>query len=240
MMLRRLTGILALLLVGVQAFAQYSDEQLFDAYLRGDMNVWKTFIDQSGWEQLQDTERARVLNYEYGYCGALMNLDRDNAMPYIQQYGRHLDAMEGKLPVALWHVYKSAFSTYVLAVTMRSIMSYKQEIFHHAAEAIASDSSMPLSWGIQANVHFYTPRLLGGNKKLAQIEYERSDSIFTAHAAEHRHNWAYAAQAYALAQCYAYNDQHDKAIRQTKIMLKRWPTFKRAKDLLKKLQEENK
>lgn len=237
-MLRRLSGIVLLLLVEVQVFARYSDQQLFDAYLRSDMGVWKTFIDQSGWDTLDVNERARVLNYEYGYCGALMNLDKEHAMPYVQQFGRHIAAMEGKLPKALWHVYKSAFSTYELALTMRQIKSHKQEIFHHAAQAVATDSSMPLSWGIQANVHFYAPFLLGGDKQQAQIEYERADSLFTAHAEQHQTNWAYAAQAFALAQCYAHNGKKDKAIRQAKIMLKRWPTFKRAKDLLDKLQEK--
>ena len=237
MMLCRLTGILALLLVGVQSFAQYSDEQLFDAYLRGEMDVWRAYIDLSAWDKLDDNERARVLNYEYGYCGALMTIGREYAMPYVQQFGRHIDAMENELPISLWHVYKSAHSTYELSLTKRQVVKHKQEIFHHAEQAIVADSRQPLSWGIRAHVHFYAPRFLGGNKRMAQTEYEHADSIFTANAAEHMYNWAYAAQAYALAQCYEYNNQHDKAVKQAKILLKRWPAFQRAKDLLKKLQE---
>ncbi len=235
----RLIGLLALLLVGVQAFAQYSDEQLFDAYLRADMNVWKAFIDQTDWSALNDAERERVLNYEYGYCGVLMTIGKDYALPYVQQFGRHIDALENQLPKAIWHVYKSAHSTYLLALTKRQVISHKQAIFHHAEQAIVADSTQPLSWGIQGNVHFYAPRLLGGNKQMAQAEYERADSIFAANAEQNKYNWAYASQAYALAQCYEYNNQHDKAIRQAKILLKRWPAFKHAEDLLKKLQSKN-
>ena len=237
MMLRRLRGIVLLLLVGVQAFAQYSDEQLFDAYLRADMSVWQSFIDQTDWDALTDAERARVLNYEYGYCGVLMTIGKEYAMPYVEQFGRHIDAMENQLPKALWHVYKSAYHTYMLALTKRQVFRHKQAIFDHAENAVVADSTLPLAWGIQGNVHFYAPRFLGGNKRMAQVEYEHADSIFAANEQEHMHNWVYAAQAYALAQCYTYNDRNDLAITLTKKMLKRWPNFVHAKQLLKRLQE---
>lgn len=238
MMPRRLFGILALMLVGVQAFALYSDEQLFDAYLHGDMDVWRSYIDQSDWEMIDDNERTRVLYYEYGYCGALMTIGKDYAMPYVQQFGEHIAAMQYKLPEAMWHVYKSAHSTYMMALTMRHIRGHLQDIFYHSAQALAVDSTLPLSWGIRANVHFYAPRLVGGNKRMAETEYEHADSIFTAQAEQHACNWAYAAQAYALAQCYVYNNKRDKAVAYTRTILKRWPAFTKAQELLGRLQEK--
>ena len=57
----------ALLLCPVFLRAQYSDKDLYNAYLRRDMDHWKQYLDANAWQDLSLNEKKRYLNYEYGY-----------------------------------------------------------------------------------------------------------------------------------------------------------------------------
>ncbi len=229
--------------IGVQAQphqdAPYSDEQLYAAYQAGDMGLWKEYIDHACFDSLTPQEQTRRLYYEYGYAAALLDIDKRAARPYIRQFGEHIEALKNNLPQVLVHVYMVAFHTYDLAVYARHVISHSDQIFSHAEQAIEADSTHPLAWGIQANVHFYAPRLMGGNKQQAMQEYERADSLFAARAAEHERDWTYMAQTVSLVQCYDKLGLTDKAIAKAREATARWPKFYYMKQYLQKLEKKN-
>lgn len=248
MLLRRLV-ILLLLLVGVRAAAQqgpqragsngetqYSDEQLFRAYLASDMQTWKEYIDHACFDSLTTEEQQRLVYYEYGYAAALLDVSKKAAKPYIRQFGEHLQAMAGVLPEVLEHVYTAAWHTYELAVTSRKIVMHGRQIFEHAEQAVATDSDYPLAWSLLANVHFYAPRAMGGSKRLAMREYERADSLYAVDSTAHEQDWTWVAQMVNLAQCYDKLGMKDNALRQAEAIPQRWPDFEYIKQYIEKLK----
>ena len=110
----------------------------------------------------------------------------------------------------------------------------------HAEQAVQADSTHPLAWGIRANVHFYAPRLMGGNKQLAMREYERADSLFELHAHDHEFDWTYMAQTVSLVQCYDKLGLKDKALAKARQAAARWQRFDYMKQYLQKLEKKNK
>lgn len=174
--MRSLLLALMLLLLAAPLMAQPSEKQLLDAYHAQDMTVWKAYIDASEWQQLNQTEQLRLLRYEYGYAAAALEIDKSNAKAYVQQFGEHTELARPILSEALYNVYMSAFHTYNLALTS-NVFAHGKAIFDHAKAALKADSTEPMSWVMQANIHFFAPRMMGGDKRKALQEYERADSL---------------------------------------------------------------
>lgn len=240
-----LVSVLSVMLpVGVQAqpasVAPYSDEQLYAAYQAGDMGLWKEYIDHACFDSLPTQEQTRRLYYEYGYAAALLDIDKRAARPYIRQFGEHIEVLKNALPPVLVHVYTVAFHTYDLAVYARQIKTHCDQILYHAELAVEADSTHPLAWGIRANVHFYAPRLMGGNKQQAMHEYERSDSLFAVQTGEHERDWTYMAQTVSLVQCYEKLGLTDKALAKARVAVARWPKFGYMQQYLQKLESRKK
>lgn len=233
-----------LLPIGVQAQSAeqsaYSDRQLFDAYMAGDMQLWKEYIDHAGFDTLPAQEQERRLYYEYGYAASLIDTDKRAAKPYIRQFGAHIEQLKDRLPAVLVHVYSAAYQTYDLAVTPLRVARHSQLIFHHAQQAVITDARHPLAWGIQANVHFYAPRMMGGNKQLAMQEYERADSLFAATAAQRALDWTYVAQTLSLVQCYDKLGKTQLALQKARQALARWPQYDYLRQYVLQLEERNK
>lgn len=228
--------------IGVQAQshkdAPYSDEQLYAAYQAGDMQTWKEYIDHACFDSLTTQEQTRRVYYEYGYAAALLDIDKRAARPYIRQFGEHIEVLKNDLPPVLLHVYTVAFHTYDMAANARHIKMHCDQILLHAEQAVQADSTHPLAWGIQANVHFYAPRLMGGNKQLAMREYERADSLFEMHAHDHELDWTYMAQTVSLVQCYDKLGLKDKALAKARQAAARWQRFDYMKQYLQELEKK--
>jgi len=241
--------ILLLLLIGVRAAAQlapwrdfpngdslYSDEQLFKAYLAGDMQLWKDYIDHACFDSLTAEEQHRLVYYEYGYAAGLLDVSKKVAKPYIRLFGEHIQALAGVLPEVLEHIYTAAWHTYELAVTSRKIVMHGRQITEHSAQAVVVDSGYPLAWSLLASVHFYAPRAMGGSKQLALREYEHADSLYAADSAAHEMDWTWLVQMVNLAQCYDKLGMHDHALRQAEAIMQRWPDYEFIKQYVEKLR----
>jgi len=169
---------LTLLMLGAApGMAQPSEQQLLEAYHNQDMSVWKAYIDASDWTGLPATEQLRLLRYEYGFAAAMLELDKAHAKAYIQQFADHIEQARPILSQALYNVYMSAYHTYSLAQTM-NLFAHGNAIFAHAQAALDADPTEPMSWVMQGNIHFFAPRLMGGDKRKALEEYSRADSLF--------------------------------------------------------------
>ena len=80
----------ALLLCPVFICAQYSDKDLYNAYLRRDMDHWKQYLDANAWQTLSLSEKKRYLNYEYGYSAPTMDTKNPWAEDYLKAFERHV------------------------------------------------------------------------------------------------------------------------------------------------------
>ena len=171
-----LLALTLLMLAAAPIAAQPSEQQLLEAYRNQDMTVWQAYIDASDWTELTEAEQLRLLRYEYGFAAAMLELDKQHAKAYTQQFGEHINQARPILTEALYNVYMSAYHTYCLALT-KNVFAHGKAIFDHAQAALDADSTEPMSWVMQANIHFFAPRLMGGDKRKALEEYDRADSL---------------------------------------------------------------
>ena len=172
-----LLALTLMLLAAAPVTAQYSEQQLLDAYQREDMSVWKAYIDARDMQQLTPDEQLRLLRYEYGFAAAMLSIDKAGAKAYIQRFGEHIELAKPILSEALYNVYMSAYHTYSMRQTM-NVFAHGKAIYKFAQAALDADPEEPMVWVAQGNIHFYAPRLMGGDKQKALDAYNRADSLF--------------------------------------------------------------
>lgn len=172
-----LLALTLMLLAAAPLMAQQSEQQLLEAYLNEDMSVWKAYIDASDMQQLPADEQLRLLRYEYGFAAAMLSTDKAGAKAYIQRFGEHIEQAKSILSEALYNVYMSAYHTYSMRLTM-NVFAHGKAIYKCADAAKEADPNEPMVWVAQGNIHFYAPRLMGGDKQKALEEYSRADSLF--------------------------------------------------------------
>jgi len=178
MQVRQLLLALTLLtLAAAPLTAQQSEQQLLDAYINQDMSVWKAYIDASDPQQLPADEQLRLLRYEYGFAAAMLSIDKSNAKAYIERLGKHIEQAKPILSEALYNVYMSAYHTFSMRLTM-NVFAHGKAIYKYAQAAMDADPNEPMAWVAQGNIHFYTPKMMGGDKQKALEEYNKADSLF--------------------------------------------------------------
>ena len=166
-----------MLLAAAPLMAQQSEQQLLEAYLNEDMSVWKAYIDASDMQQLPADEQLRLLRYEYGFAAAMLSTDKAGAKAYIQRFGEHIEQAKPILSEALYNVYMSAYHTFSMRLTM-NVFAHGKAIYKYAQAALDADPNEPMAWVAQGNIHFYTPKMMGGDKRKALDEYNKADSLF--------------------------------------------------------------
>ena len=172
--MRQLALILLLMVSGI-CFAQYSNHQLYQAYLTRDMNVWQQYIASCSWDELSEEEQKQLLNYEYGFAAYYLSIGKDDAQEVINQYEKHLHASKGKIADAEYHAYLAGLNSYKLALDKSHLLKYSSGIFDNIKRAMQLDNNNPFVLSMQGNVEFYSPF---GNKKKALDYYLKADSLY--------------------------------------------------------------
>lgn len=208
--------LLFLLLFPSLCLAQVSERQLCDAFLTNDMPVWKQYIDSLSRNPSPVTPNR--LSIEYGYCGAMMNVDKDAARPYVKQYRAHVEAAKG-LPAGHYEMYMSAVYVYELRL---------HESFHPAKslslarEAVKLAPNDPLTLTYCGTALFYAPKPFGSKSEALEL-FLKADTLFQ-DPKWHDCWWRPAALMY-IAQCYDKQGDTKEAIRRCQALLKEYPNY---------------
>ena len=171
--------------------AQVTDRELFDAYQREDMSLWKAYVDSLNTHSLN----TNSLLYEYGYCGYVLEYDKTHATPYISRFRAHVEAQRENLPPGHYEMYMSAVYVYELRA---------HESFHPAkAMSLAKQATKlapndPLVLAYYATSLFYAPKPFG-SKKEALDWFERAEQRFR--APQWKYCWVRAATLMYIDQC---------------------------------------
>ena len=142
-----------------------ADRDLFDAYQREDMTVWRSHIDT-----------VSDLLYEYGYCGYIVDANKTAAKPYVARFRSNVEAAKGKLPAGHYEMYMSAVYVYELRL---------HESFHPAkAMSLAKEATKiaptdPLVLAYYGTSLYYAPKPFG-SKKEALRYFEEAAKYFKA------------------------------------------------------------
>ena len=204
-MIRLLT--LILLMVSGMCHAQYSNHQLYQAYITRDMSVWEQYIDAAQWEDMTTEERTQLLNYEYGYSAYILGIDTEKAKQCIQHFTTHLEDMKGKLPDERYYAYLSSINSYLLGMDKSQLIRYSKGIFNNIERAMELNDNDPFVLSMQGNVEFYSPF---GSKKKALQYYQKADSLYNAKCADYE-QWNKRAVQMTVVQCLYKTGKIDEA-----------------------------
>ena len=139
-----------------------ADRDLFAAYQKEDMSVWKEQIDV----RRNDVRSTKDLLYEYGYCGYIVaeakKEGKESLMPaaksYVAQFRKHVEAAKNQLPTGHYEMYMSAVLVYELRLheSMRPIKAMSL-----AKEATKLAPNDPLVLSYYGTSLFYAPKPFG-------------------------------------------------------------------------------
>ncbi len=178
-----------------------ADRELFAAYQREDMSVWKTYIDKVQGDKVQGTKE---LTYEYGYCGYIVaeakKEGKEALLPeakrYVQQFKSHISHLKSQLPKGHYEMYLSAVYVFELRLH-ESIHPIKAMSLAKDATKLAPNDPLVLSY--YGTCLFYAPKPFG-SKKDALAWFERAEKHFR--KPEWKYCWIREATHMYVQQCH--------------------------------------
>ena len=184
-------------MVSSYCLAQYSNHQLYLAYLDQDMTTWEEYIASADWDKLNVEEKRQLLNYEYGFSAYILSKDIDKAKDFIARYEQHIEALKNNLSEARYYAYLTSLHTYKLALDKAHFMGYIKKIFASIERAMELDGKDALVLFMKGNVEFYNPM---GSKKQALEFLQKADSAYCTSAKEYE-QWNHTAVKMTIEQC---------------------------------------
>ena len=208
--------------------AQYSNHQLYQAYLVRDMRVWQEYIANAEWDSLSIEEQKQLLNYEYGFTAYMLGQDEKKAREQLALYEKHLQALKDHLPKAKYYAYLSSIDTYKLGLDKKHLMKYASGIYEKIKLAMEANKNDALACSMQGNIEFYSPF---GNKKKALEYFQKADSLYINEGKEYE-KWNRCAVRLALVQCLIKLDRKEEAKSLCETYIAEEPQFELMKQLL--------
>ncbi len=209
--------------------ASPTDRQMYEAYLHEDMQVWGDYLSNASWRDADTEERRRILLYEYGYVPYLLSVgDTAGCRAANRRYGQHIESQKDVLPQAEYWSHSSATRIYSF-VSSEGGIGDALKGRRLAGKAADADPLNPLALYMRANVYFHYPKLAGGNKKKALLNYLRAERIMERDSV-YRYHWMYPAVQLVVAQCYEKTGESEKAVAQCRKILHLHPEFKYVKE----------
>ena len=215
--------------------AQYSNCQLYEAYITRDMSVWEHYIDSADWDSLDTEQRKQLLNYEYGFSAYMLGIDVVKGKKLIQRFATHLEAIKGELQEERYCAYLASVYTYQLALNRGQLVKYAKRIFSNIERAMELNPNDPFVLSMQGNVEFYSPF---GNKKTALGYYQKADSLYGIAGADYE-RWNRRAVQLTYIQCLDKQRRSDEAIALCEKLLAEEPNNVNFQQLLEDLHATN-
>lgn len=211
--------------------AQYSDEALYAAYMKKDMSVWQAYIDQTDWSKIDTAEKLRLVNYEYGFIANCIQANNPKSEEYLSAFHTHLEELQelGQITEARYYMYLSSVYAYDLMLNRGKLLSSGVKSFKSIKKAYKLAPNDPLVLTLKANVDFYAPPAIGGDKESALKDFILAKQLLEQEG-KYQYLWNYAALRLCIAQCYEKTGEVQKAIDECYDILKVMPQFSYVKD----------
>lgn len=216
-------------------YAQYSNHQLYQAYLTRDMNVWQQYIASAEWEKMSNEEQKQLLNYEYGFAAYCVTMGGNDAKEMLERYENHLHASKGIIPDAEYHAYLSGLYSYKLSLDKTQLLKYSRGIFDNIKQAAELQPDNPFVLSMLGNVEFYSPF---GNKKKALEYYQKSNTLYH-QMPDAKELWNVRAVQMTIVQCLAKMNRAEEAKQQCELFLKEEPNCLIFQTLMADLTSKN-
>lgn len=223
--------IINLLLLGPSTcLAQYSDQQLYRAYLNRDMHVWEAYLTSTDFAKAPLDEQIRYLNYQYGYVAYAISIKQDNARQLLTDFETNLETLHGQLPEATYLAYKASTHSYELSLNHWQFAKLSKLIYSEVSRAMSADAGNPLAQTMKGNVEFYSPI---GSKHDALRHYQAADSLYHAQGA-FPYLWNVRAVQLTLVQSIEKTQSREAAIVKCREILAEEPEFSTLREMYMK------
>ena len=156
----RLEGLIWAALISISLSAQVTDGELFRAYQREDMSVWKEYLSSN--PITSNPLTPNPLLYEYGLCGYMVDRERSAAKSYVQRFRQHVEEAREVLPAGHYEMYMSAVYVYELQLK-ESLRPIKAMSLAKQATKLAPNDPLVLSY--YGTCLFYAPKPFGSKSE---------------------------------------------------------------------------
>ncbi len=137
------------------------------AYKNNNMNVWADYLSSTCFDNITPTQKIEYLNYEYGYLAVCIDREKEETKSLLSLFEKHISQLDSILPLSDLLAYKSAFYAYDLKIHKSHLLRSARKALKLSEQALETDSLSFMALTMNANLLFYRPRWLGGNKKKA-------------------------------------------------------------------------
>ena len=187
----RIKTIIVLLIASLSLSAANNavDSVMLDAYRQEKMSVWKNYLDTT-------PVNAHRLMYEYGYCGYIVSADKKAALPYVQHFRKHVEALKSRLPKGHFEMYMSAVYVFELRLHESFHPAKGMSLAKEAARLAPKD---PLTLTYLGTSLFYAPKPFG-SKQEALSYFEQAEALFK--APKWKYCWLREANQMYIRQCH--------------------------------------
>ncbi len=231
--------ILCVLLLSIPLQASFKTD-IYQAYIQNDMSKWKTVIDNiQKKDKLSDRMRLSLINYQYGYIGYCIGVDKDDeAENYLEKAWEHIEYLEDKgIYKSEVQSYRSAFYGFEIGLAPAMAPFYGSKSSKAADKAKELDASNPNAHLQLGNIKFYSPAAFGGSKSEAIEHYLKALKLMEQDRFATQSNWNYLSLLTIIAKAYEATGDNKKALYYYQKALKAEPQFLWVKDkLLPELQ----
>ena len=177
--------------------AQFSNHQLYQAYLDREMSVWEEYIVSTQWDSLSLEEQKQLLNYEYGFSAYKLGENTDEASEFIVRFENHLELLKNALSTARYHAYLASVYTYKLGLDKAHVIKNAKQLYANVHRAMELDNQDALVLSMKGNVEFYSPF---GSKKKALEYFQKADSVYAIRGEEYE-QWNHRAVEMNIEMC---------------------------------------
>ncbi len=213
-----------LLLLTSLCHAQDLEQQLYEAYLNADMDVWARYIDSVSWDNATIDERFVILNYEYGYAAHAIGAKQEDAAYRLEQFANHLEAHRTHLDSGLYYCYKTGVCSFRLSFEKRHITKQIKGVYEYIGRAMEISPNDPFVLTMQGNVEFFNP--LFGSKQKALKYYQKADSIYHIEPSQYDYpRWNIRAMQMPLLQSMGYVLSKEEVLQKCNELLAEEPMF---------------
>lgn len=190
--------------LSLRAVASYQ-EQIFTAYLQGDMNLWKTVIDRMEGVQTKNARFTHnLLNYQYGYIAYNIGVkEYAEARTYLTRAYAHIARLqEMNYNESVIQSYIAAFYGFEIGLQRLKAPIYGPRSIAAANRAMEHDAHNPMGFIQYGHAQYYMPSVFGGSKTEALRYYHTAEKLFERTITAAQRDWNYISLLVTIAQAY--------------------------------------
>lgn len=210
---KHLLILVLLIFISLIAEASYKND-IYNAFISGDMKKWKTVIDQLDKQSNKSNQQyLELLEYQYGYIAyCIGNKDETQAKYYYEKGKEIISRLEKNgYELANVYAYKSAFYGYAIGFKPYQAPVLGPKSIHYARESVKIDKSNSHGYTLLGHIKYYMPVVFGGSKKEAIDYYRKAETLMENDKEKIKDDWNYVGLLTTIAVAYSEVEDYNHA-----------------------------